>query len=190
MKLIAGLGNPGAKYLLTRHNLGFMAIDALTGNAPDSQYKNEHKALTLKVRLNNEPCLLVKPQTFMNLSGNSIGAIMNYYDIDQDDLLVIHDEVDIPFEAMKFQRDRGHGGHNGIRSTHEILGSKDYCRLKMGVGRPQGRMEVANFLLANFTKQELEDIPEFLDRACDGIETWVASGWKVAANKHNQPPEK
>jgi PTH1 family peptidyl-tRNA hydrolase len=190
MKVIVGLGNPGSQYLLTRHNLGFMAIDALTGNAPDSQFKSEHKALTLKARLGSESCFLVKPQTFMNLSGASIGAIMNYYDVDMDNLLVIHDEVDIPFGAMKFQRDRGHGGHNGIRSTHEVLGSRDYARLKLGVGRPSGRMQVANFLLSNFTKAELEDIPEFLDRACDGIETWVNAGVKVAANEHNRPPEK
>ena len=185
MKMIVGLGNPGSQYLLTRHNLGFMAIDALTGRAPDSQYKTEHKALTLKVRLANEACLLVKPQTYMNLSGSSIGSLMNYYSIGLDDLLVAHDEVDLSFGVLRLQRDRGHGGHNGIRSTHEVLGTKDYSRLKMGVGRPPGKMEVANFLLSNFSSAELDEIPNFLDRACDAIETWVTSGISVAANKHN-----
>lgn len=187
MKILVGLGNPGAKYILTRHNLGFMVLDGLAQNAgiSDSQWKSEKKALTAKIKLADEVCLLVKPQTFMNLSGESVGALMKYYDVELEDLLIIHDEVDFPFQVMKFQKARGHGGHNGIRSTHQHLGSNDYARLKMGVGRPPGRQEVANYLLSNFSKEEINELPDFLSRACDGVAFWVEQGTTKAANQFN-----
>lgn len=187
MKLIVGLGNPGAKYILTRHNLGFMVIDGLamqSGISPD-QFKSEKKALTTKVRLADELVLLAKPQTFMNLSGESVQSLMSYYDIELNELLVIHDEVDFPFQIMKFQSARGHGGHNGIRSTHQMLSSNEYDRLKMGVGRPPGRQEVADYLLSNFSKTELDLVPDFISRGCDGVESWVQQGLKKTANEFN-----
>lgn len=187
MKLIVGLGNPGAKYILTRHNLGFMVLDGLASEAgiSDSQWKSEKKALTTKIRLGGDVVLLVKPQTFMNLSGESVRALMDYYSVELDDLLIIHDEVDFPFDVMKFQKARGHGGHNGIRSTHQHLGSNDYARLKMGVGRPPGRQEVADYLLSNFSKDEINQLPDFLSRACDGVAFWVEQGTTKAANQFN-----
>ncbi len=187
MKLLVGLGNPGAKYVLTRHNLGFMVLDGLAGSVgiSDSQWKSEKKALTTKIRLGGESALLVKPQTFMNLSGESVRALVDYYSIELEDLLIIHDEVDFPFQVMKFQKARGHGGHNGIRSTHQYLSTNDYARLKMGVGRPPGRQDVADFLLSNFSKTEMQELPDFLSNACEGVAFWVEQGTAKAANQFN-----
>lgn len=187
MKMIAGLGNPGAKYVLTRHNIGFMALDALAGAAgPQASWKSEHKAHTLKLRLGSESFLLVKPQTFMNLSGESIVPLMKYYEIQQKDLLVVHDEIDQPFGRMKFQIRRGAGGHNGIKSIHHHLGNDDYARLRVGVGRPSNdKMEVADWVLQNFSSEEMKSIPQFLDLIMDGIEYYIEFGFEKAATEFN-----
>ncbi len=192
MKLIVGLGNPGPKYVLTRHNLGFLVIDGLSqinGLSPD-QFKSEHKALTAKINIHNSPVLLAKPQTFMNLSGESVAALASYYNIGLSELLIIHDEVDFPFEVMKLQEARGHGGHNGIRSTHQHLASNDYARLKMGVGRPPGRQEVADYLLSNFSKEEMQTLPDFISLACEATEYWVKEGTAKTANHFNSQTPK
>ena len=130
MKIIVGLGNPGKKYLWTRHNLGFMLIDAITQN---SKFQNKYKSQIQKTEIEGEQVLLAKPQTFMNLSGKAILEILNFYKISLDDLLVIHDDKDQAFGKIKFQKSRGDGGHNGIKNIHQELQSPDYCRLKMGV---------------------------------------------------------
>jgi len=189
VKLLVGLGNPGIKYQLNRHNVGFLLIDALAdkwGNR--SQFKSEHQALTQKVTIDNEPCLLAKPQTYMNLSGESVRALMNYYDISRSDLLIMQDEVDIPYSTLRFHVRRGHGGHNGIRNIHEHLGTNDYARLKLGVGRPiHPQMEVADFVLQNFSSEEQTTLPEFLTQAMEATEFFVKMGVEKAANQYNGP---
>ena len=129
MKIIVGLGNPGSKYLFTRHNLGFILIDALGG---DRLFQNKYKSQIQKTEIENETVLLVKPQTFMNLSGQAVQQIIHFYKIPLENLLVIHDDKDLPFGTMKFQKSRGDGGHNGIKSIHKELGTKDYSRFKNG----------------------------------------------------------
>lgn len=126
MKVIVGLGNPGVKYQFTRHNLGFMLIDRLAG---EEAFQKKHSNLILK----RKDILLVKPQTFMNLSGQAVQQVMSFYKVSLEDLIVIHDDKDLDFGMIRFQKNRGHGGHNGIRDIHQALGSQDYCRLKMGV---------------------------------------------------------
>ena len=128
MKALVGLGNP-EKYSSTRHNLGFRVIEALVGDSP---FQKKHKSLIQKKEFESEAVLLVKPQTFMNLSGQAVREIIHFYKIPLDDLIVIHDDKDLIFGTMKFQKSRGHGGHNGVRSIHEELQSQDYCRLKLG----------------------------------------------------------
>ncbi len=193
MKLIVGLGNPGAKYLMTRHNIGFLFIDALAGGG---QFKNEFRADTLKVKIHGEPVLLCKPQTFMNLSGEAVQPLMKFYDIARDDLLVVHDEVDQPFGFMKFQSKRGHGGHNGIRNIHQVLAGDDYARLRLGVGRPPifvddtgartGKsMDTADWVLQNFSKEEQSKLPDFISLAADGADMWVNQGLGQAATQFN-----
>lgn len=198
MKLIVGLGNPGAQYALTRHNIGFMAVDAFKEiHGENGGWRSEHKAETMKLRLGNEQVLLAKPQTFMNLSGQSVGALLQFYNIDPVDLLVVHDEVDLKFATMKFQVRRGHGGHNGIRNIHELLGSDAYARLKLGVGRPpqyvdddgkitRPTMEVGDWVLKSFAKDEFKAMPDYLAKSCDAIESFIRDGVEKAATRFNQ----
>lgn len=186
MKLIVGLGNPGSKYLMTRHNIGFMAVDGLA-DRHGSHFKDEHKSLTAKVRIGTQQALLVKPQTFMNLSGQAVRTISDYYKIDHENILAIHDEVDLPFGTWKYQKNRGHNGHNGIRDIHKMLDTKDYHRLRIGVSRPpNAKMNVADYLLSNFVKSEIEEIPHILNTICDSLETYITDGFEKTANQYNQ----
>lgn len=187
MKVIVGLGNPGPKYQLTRHNIGFILIDALVMSVTGQRnYKSEFKAETQKFQFGGESVVVAKPQTFMNLSGESVQPLLHFYGVDLKDLLVIHDEVDIPFGQMRFQEKRGHGGHNGIRNIHQMLGSNEYGRLRLGVGRPTiPEMPVHEWVLANFSKEEQSQLPKFMDIAIDGIETWIKSGLSQASTLFN-----
>ncbi|MCC7403150.1 MAG: aminoacyl-tRNA hydrolase [Bdellovibrionales bacterium] len=192
MLIIVGLGNPGSKYQLTRHNIGFMAVDALAHslNEADS-FRTEHKALTAKVRIEGQAVLLAKPQTFMNLSGESVQALLSYYNSTPAELLVVHDEVDLPFASIRYQKSRGHGGHNGIRNIHQLLGTPDYQRLKLGVSRPSNpQMEVADFVLQNFSSDELKQLPDFLALAAESIEVFVKDGFEKAATRYNRTTER
>jgi peptidyl-tRNA hydrolase, PTH1 family len=197
LKLIVGLGNPGPKYQLTRHNIGFLFIDALVEVlAGQRQYKSEFKGETQKIKIADEQVIVCKPQTFMNHSGESVQPLLKFYNMSTEDLLVVHDEVDIPYAQMKFQFKRGHGGHNGIRNVHQMLGTDAYARLRLGVGRPpvfvndagekvRSSMETHEWVLANFSKEESKKLPEFLEQAIRGAELWVAKGWSQAATQFN-----
>ena len=197
MKLIVGLGNPGPKYQLTRHNIGFLFIDALVEFFDNQRrYKNEFKAETQKFTIHGEPVIVCKPQTFMNLSGESVQPLLKFYNLTLNDLLVVHDEVDQPFGALKFQYKRGHGGHNGIRNIHQVMGSDEYGRLRLGVGRPpvfvddsgakvRSSMEVADWVLHPFSKDEQQKLPDFLRLAIQGVEVWAAKGINQAATEFN-----
>lgn len=187
MKMIVGLGNPGPKYLMTRHNIGFMVIDALAHSwGQDSQFREEKKAFVLKTTFEKENILLVKPQTFMNLSGEAVQPLMHFYKVELDDLLVIHDDVDSPFAQMRFQKKRGHGGQNGVRNIHEKLGSNEYGRLKMGVGRPSHPAQaVAAHVLENFNASEMKVLPDFLSLACEAVEHFIIQGLDKTANEYN-----
>lgn len=185
MKLIVGLGNPGAKYAMNRHNIGFMVIDALAQNlAKGKSNKAECQAHTYKVQIGGEDVLLVKPQTFMNLSGESVQGLMAFYKITPENILVLHDEVDLPYGKMRFQKNRGHGGQNGVRNIHDKIGS-DYARLKLGVGRPViPQMSVADWVLQNFGP-EVDTLGEFIGKAADAAVSFVADGFMKAQNSYN-----
>ena len=188
MKLIVGLGNPGAKYSLTRHNIGFLVIDALAKAYGVSDFRSECKSLTFKTKVGDHDCLFAKPQTFMNLSGEAVQALMSFYKISIEDLLIAHDEVDLPFGALRFQTNRGHGGNNGIRSIHQVLGDKNYDRLKIGIGRPaNSKMDMAAYVLQNFNKDEwkfMED--EHLSYCVDAVECYITNGLNLAATQYNR----
>jgi PTH1 family peptidyl-tRNA hydrolase len=197
VKLIVGLGNPGPKYQTTRHNIGFLFIDALVEVfAGQRKFKDEFKSETQKIKIGEEQVLLCKPQTFMNLSGEAVQPLLKFYGLQLSDLLVVHDEVDQPFGTLKFAVKRGHGGHNGIRSIHQMLGTDDYARLRMGVGRPPvlvdndgapiGKtIDVADWVLQNFSKAEIAKIPDFMELGVQGIETWAAQGIGRASTRFN-----
>lgn len=186
MYLIVGLGNPGTKYALTRHNIGFMALDLFsTSIGASSAWKEEHKALTLKVTIDGEQVMLAKPQTFMNLSGQSVQALMTFYKIPLEKVLVLHDEIDQAFGQMKFNKNRGHGGHNGIRNISELMGP-DYARLRLGVGRPaHPEMNVADYVLQKFSEEEMSKMPDFMNKAGDAIEAFIFEGLQKASSQFN-----
>lgn len=185
MYLIVGLGNPGSKYQLTRHNIGFMALDRYFESAGGKAvWKEEKKAQVLRAKIESQDVIFVKPQTFMNLSGEAVRPIMDFYKIDLDHILVLHDELDIGYGAIKVQRNRGPGGHNGLKSLNEHLGSQDYTRLKIGVGKPpDARWDIANWVLSNFFEDEAAQLPEFLDTVGDAIESFVLNGYDKTATK-------
>ena len=193
MFLVVGLGNPGAKYLLNRHNIGFMALDRYfesAGGRPT--WKEERKALVARAKITGQggtahDVIFVKPQTFMNLSGESVRALMDFYKIDLDHILIVHDELDIPYGAIRVQRNRGAGGHNGLKSLNEQLGSQDYTRLKLGVGKPPDkRWDIANWVLSNFFEDEAPHLPEFLDVAGDAIESFILDGFQKTATRYTR----
>lgn len=200
MWLVAGLGNPGLQYKSTRHNIGFMVIDSwLKSLGSDLDYREEHKSETKKMRLtmpdkSNQDItleiLVAKPHTFMNKSGEAIQALMHFYKIPKENLLVVHDDIDQAYGAIKFQKNRGHGGQNGIRHISEILGTSDYARLKMGVGRPSHPgFDIGDYVLSAFPKDEATQLPQFIERACDGIETFLFKGMDIASTQFNGLPK-
>lgn len=186
MWLIVGLGNPGTQYALTRHNIGFMAADYLNEGFGGGPFKTEHKGLVSKVNTDNGQLVLLKPQTFMNLSGQSVQSVLNFYKIPVERMIVIQDDIDQAFGKLRFHKNRGHGGHNGIRNITELLGTSDYIRLKMGVGRPpHPNMAVADYVLQKFSEEEMQQVPDFINHACDAIEYICKEGIQKASTQYN-----
>lgn len=186
MWLIVGLGNPGAKYAMTRHNIGFMALDYLHQSLKAPEGRGDFKAIVRKFKWDGREVVTAQPQTFMNLSGESVRAIMDFYKIDIENLLIVHDEIDIPFGEIRVHVNRSHGGHNGIKSVMEHLNTKNYMRLRLGIGRPADpRIAVPDFVLQKFSNEELLTLPDFLNKAVDAIETIVFEGPVKAAARFN-----
>lgn len=186
MWLIVGLGNPGNQYLTTRHNIGFMALDAFLHSASAPNPSTEHKAKVWKLKLDDVNVMMAQPQTFMNRSGESVQALMHFYKIPLENLIVIHDDVDQPFGQMRIHKNRGHGGQNGIRDITEKLGSMDYVRIKLGIGRPpHPEMSVGDYVLQKFSKEEFDQIPAFLQKAMDAAESIIFDGHQKASTNFN-----
>ncbi|MGB5791443.1 aminoacyl-tRNA hydrolase [Poseidonibacter sp.] len=170
MHLIIGLGNIGEDYLLTRHNVGFMVIDEMTKNLTTSNInKSNFQSTLLKSGYN----LFSKPTTYMNNSGVAVHSIMEYYKIDIEDIIVIHDDLDLPFGTVKYKIGGGHGGHNGLKSIDSHIG-KEYIRVRIGIGKPQDKANVANYVLSNFSKEELNKLQDIIThtiKAIDALKT-------------------
>jgi PTH1 family peptidyl-tRNA hydrolase len=189
MWLVVGLGNPGGKYILTRHNIGFMALDAYATSVGGPRWKEEKQALTTRLKLEDVEVMFAKPQTFMNKSGESVRALMDYYKIPMEQLIVLHDEIEIGFGAIKVHKNRGAGGHNGLKSLNEMLGTQDYVRLRLGVGRPpHPQMDVAAYVLQNFSQEEQTHLHDFLAVAGDAVESLIFDGYSKAATKFTRGP--
>jgi len=166
MHLIVGLGNVGEKYQLTRHNIGFLVIDEMTKNLNTANInKSNFQSTLLKSGYN----LFSKPTTYMNNSGVAIHAIKEYYKIELDDIIVIHDDLDLPFGTVKFKVGGGHGGHNGLRSLDAHIG-KEYIRIRIGIGKPANKADVANYVLSNFSKEELNKLQDIIPHTIKAIE--------------------
>ncbi len=184
MWLVIGLGNPGSKYLLTRHNVGFMALDNFLSGIGNPDGKEIFNAITSKFKMEEQDIVFLKPQTFMNKSGESVQPAKDFYKVELDHVIVVHDDIDQPFGHIKIQKNRGHGGHNGIRSISEVLATADYIRLKIGVGRPENpKMDVADYVLGRFAPEEHGRLTELLNLANDAIESIIFEGYEKAATK-------
>ena len=185
MKLIAGLGNIGAKYTFTRHNAGFMLIDSIVLNSGLTLKENARlKCFMTKFNNNGEDYILIKPTTFMNLSGESVRAVVDYYKIDEKDILIVFDDLFLELGKIRFRSNGSDGGHNGIKSVIQHLGTKDIARLKIGIG-PQPSIPSEVFVLQNFSKEELDKLKETLSIAKEGIACYFTNGIQVAQNKYN-----
>lgn len=182
--LIAGLGNPGSRYRDNRHNIGFMVVDHLSERTDIEIGRLQKKALVGTGWFVQKRIILVKPQTNMNLSGTSLGPLINYYKIPLPNLLVVYDEIDLPFGAIRLRERGGSGGHNGMKSIIAVLGS-GFPRLRLGVGRPPGKMEPAAYVLQDFQKEELPVVEEIIDRSVSAIETYLIDGIDIAMTRFN-----
>jgi PTH1 family peptidyl-tRNA hydrolase len=165
MHLIVGLGNIGDKYQLTRHNIGFMVIDEITKNLSTSNIQKSNFHSTLEKSAYD---LYAKPTTYMNNSGMAVQAIKEYYKLEMEDIIVIHDDIDLPFGTVKFKIGGGHGGHNGLRSIDAHIG-KEYIRVRIGVGKPQDKADVANYVLNNFSKEEINKLADIITHTTNAI---------------------
>src|SRR5512143_3032346 len=178
--LIAGLGNPGRDYRDNRHNVGFMLVDRLAAKLGLSFSRLESRALVTKGDHDGRRVLLVKPQTFMNLSGQAVGALTRYYKIPLQNVLVIYDEVDLPLGTLRLRPSGSSGGHKGMNSVIERLGTQDIPRLRIGINRPPGRKEAADYVLQDFTNSEAKALLAILDQAAEAVLIYIEHGIEAA----------
>lgn len=186
-RIIVGLGNPGKQYANNRHNAGFMLVDRLAERYGLKFTRMMHKGIVALGEIEGHKVALVKPQTFMNLSGESVAPIVRFYKSEPSNLLVIYDELDLPAGQLRMRPKGGSGGHNGMKSIIARLGSEDFPRLRIGVGRPPGRRDPKDFLLDDFTRDELAVLEPAFDRAVEGIRRWLSDGIDNAMNFVNAP---
>jgi PTH1 family peptidyl-tRNA hydrolase len=183
--LIAGLGNPGRKYRQTRHNIGFMLLDRLAEQFKVSFTRFESKSLVTKVDYSDRKLVLAKPQTYMNLSGQAIGSLLKFYKIPINNFMVVYDEVDLPFGALRIRSGGGSAGHKGMVSIIERLQSEGFPRIRIGIGRPPGKMEAATYVLQEFHRDEREILDMILDRAAQAVKDFISQGIDFSMNKYN-----
>lgn len=187
---IAGLGNPGPEYCFTRHNIGFMLLDRLAHSQQSSvNWRSRDGAEFAKLACGPSDVLSIKPQKYMNLSGPPVQSLLSFFKVDIEELVVAHDDVDLPFGALRFKMGGGDGGHKGVRSIAQSLGSNNFLRLKLGVGRPAGaasEQEISSWVLGRFGGEEEEKLIDFIDLALDALEVYGSKGLKAAQNEYNR----
>jgi PTH1 family peptidyl-tRNA hydrolase len=184
--LVAGLGNPGREYAHTRHNAGFMAIDALADAFRIAVDKNKFNTLFGRGRIRQTNVILAKPQAFMNRSGPPLRQIADYFRIQREAMIVVHDDIDLAFERLKIKEKGGDGGHKGIRSIVQAFGGGEFTRARLGVGRSEYGADVVDHVLSTFNQEEKNAMEEFVQRACDAIVTILTEGIKEAMNRFNR----
>lgn len=183
--LIVGLGNPGKEYSKTRHNAGFMVIDAISEKTGISLSRVKSKAIIGDGKFNGCKVILAKPQTYMNLSGQSISALARFYKVENDHILVIHDDLDLPLGTLRIRPNGGPGGQKGVKSTIEKLGSPEFPRIRFGIGRPPGRMDPKAYVLEKFLPREQEEFEFSLMRARDAALAFISDGLEKSMNQYN-----
>ncbi|KAF2414455.1 aminoacyl-tRNA hydrolase [Microbacterium sp. B35-04] len=187
--LIIGLGNPGPRYELTRHNVGQLVVDELAGRRGESfkAHKANARVVETWLRPGAAKLILAKPNTFMNVSGGPVAGLAKFYGIAPDHVVVVHDELDIPFDTIKLKVGGGHGGHNGVRDVAKALDTAEFPRVRVGIGRPMGRQDPADWVLDPFGATERKNLPILIGDAADAIEQLVADGLLAAQQKHHAP---
>ncbi|QSB06145.1 aminoacyl-tRNA hydrolase [Natronoglycomyces albus] len=189
--LVVGLGNPGPKYAANRHNVGFMIADLLAdrlGGTFGLHKRARAQVCEARLGIGGPRLVLVKPLTFMNLSGQSVAPLAQFYKIEPEQVVVAHDELDLPFGTLRLKQNGGEGGHNGLRSLSKSLNTKEYVRLRFGIGRPSGRQDAADYVLRDFSSAERKEVPVLLELAADAVEAVAKEGLASAQNRiHAQP---
>ncbi len=188
MHLIVGLGNPGKEYLFSRHNMGFMVVDRLADDLGIRVTRSQFDAVTGDGSMSGHRILLAKPQTYMNLSGRAVSGLLNFYKLEMDNLIVIHDDLDLPFETVRIKKGGGHGGNKGVMSIINQLGSPDFVRVRMGIGKPARKEMTDDHVLGRFFPEEMKVLPAILVRAADAVEAILKVGLSAAMNEFNQRP--
>lgn len=187
--LIVGLGNPGLEYKFNRHNVGFMVANELASMLGAEFTRVQSNALVTQARRGEHRIVLAKPRTYMNRSGSAVGALLRFHKVPMHKLLVIYDDVDLPFETLRLRGEGGSAGHNGMKSIIQNLGSQDFARLRVGVGRPKGRMRTPDHVLQDFSKAEQEALTFVLQRATEAATTFIDDGIVAAMNRYNSGKE-
>jgi peptidyl-tRNA hydrolase, PTH1 family len=190
--LVVGLGNPGPEYDKTRHNIGFMVVDALAkthGSNFSKEARKQGKALLVETTIAEKRVLLAKPQTYMNLSGEAVTGLLMFYKIPFVNLLVVCDDLDLPLGTLRIRPTGGSGGQNGLKNITQHLAGPDYPRMRLGIGRPPGKMEAAAYVLQPFAAKEEILVIETIDRAVKAVDTWLRQGLELAMTRHNGTAE-
>jgi PTH1 family peptidyl-tRNA hydrolase len=183
--LVVGLGNPGPGYAATRHNAGFMVVDLLAERIGGRFKAHKGGAEVVEGRVAGQRVVLAKPKSFMNLSGGPTAAAQNFFKVPLEQLVVVHDELDIEYGALRLKRGGGDGGHNGLKSISKSVGSREYLRVRFGIGRPPGRQDPADFVLKPFTSTEAKELPVNIDRAADAVEALLTGSLEAAQNLYH-----
>jgi PTH1 family peptidyl-tRNA hydrolase len=183
LALVVGLGNPGPSYAGNRHNIGFLVADELAARMGGKFKSHKAGADIVEGRLASVRTVLAKPRSYMNLSGGAVSGVAKFYKVPAESIIVVHDELDLPFGTVRLKRGGGENGHNGLRSTTKSLGTKDYLRVRFGVGRPPGRMDPADYVLKDFSRTELRELGYFVDLCADAVEALASKGLESAQNQ-------
>ncbi|MEV6134910.1 aminoacyl-tRNA hydrolase [Nocardia sp. NPDC051990] len=182
--LVVGLGNPGPEYERTRHNIGFLVADVLAQRVGGRfAVHKKSGADLLQARLDGRQVLIAKPRSFMNLSGRPVAALAKFFSVPPTEVIVVHDELDLPFGQVRLKRGGGEGGHNGLRSVSSALTTKDYLRARIGIGRPPGRQDPADYVLKPFSSVERKEVPVIVEQAADAVELLLRVGLEPAQNQ-------
>lgn len=184
-KIIAGLGNPGRNYAQTRHNIGFLVVETLASKSHLAIDKSRFDSEYVKARIKGNEVFLIKPLTYMNLSGFPIHKFASFYKIDMENIIIVHDDIDLSFGKIKIVKSRGHGGHNGVRSIIDAFGNKDCIRIRVGVGHPGSEKDVTGHVLGSFSPDEKKDLDQLVDTASEACLHILENGVTSAMNSFN-----
>jgi len=185
MKVVIGLGNPGKEYQGTRHNIGFAVLDELAARYGNDLPRLAHEAAIREIHINAEKTLLVAPQTFMNLSGRSVSSLVRFYKLAVNQLIIICDDLNLPVGKIRFRANGSSGGQKGLKDIINHLGTESVSRLRVGIGQPNGKMDISRYVLQKFGSDDRETIEQAIQRASDGIEGWISEGIEPVMTRFN-----